>query len=81
MLRFTVSVALVAALGVSACDDDTDTDEVEDVDTTIIDERNVPFDPDVPESGDTDTNEVENQGFDPATPGPEGNVTDLPAED
>ena len=81
MLRFTVSVALVAALGVSACDDDTDTDEVEDVDTTIVDERNVPFDPDVPERGDTDTNEVENQGFDPDTPGPEGNVTDLPAED
>jgi hypothetical protein len=54
---------------------------VDDVDTTITDDPNVPFDPDVPEGVETDTNEVENQGFDPDDPGPEGNVDELPAED
>lgn len=81
MLRSTVSAALVVAvaLGAAACDDDGD--EVDDVDTTITDDPNVPFDPDVPEGVDTDTNEVGNQGFDPDDPGPEGNVDELPVED
>lgn len=77
-MRSTASAALVvaAALGAVACDDDTD-----EVDTTITDDPNVPFDPDVPDGVDTDTDEVGNQGFDPDDPGPEGNVGDLPAED
>jgi hypothetical protein len=82
MFRRTVAVALAAAtvLG-AACDEDSDTDEVEDVDTTIVDDPNVPFDPDVPAGVDPGTNEVENQGFDPDDPGPEGNVSELPADD
>ncbi len=82
MLRVTLTVGLLAAsaLAVGACDDDSN--EVDDVDSTILDDGDVPFDPDVPEGVDTDTNEVENQGFDgDEFPGPEGNVSELPAED
>ena len=81
MSRSTVSAALVVAvtLGAAACDDDAD--DVDDVDTTITDDPNVPFDPDVPDGVDTDTDEVGNQGFDPDDPGPEGNVDELPADD
>lgn len=80
--RTTIAVGLLVASGlaVGACDDDDD--QVDDVDPTIVDDGEVPFDADVPEGVDTETNEVENQGFDgDEFPGPEGNVAELPVED
>jgi hypothetical protein len=83
MLRsaFTAVLVIASAIGVAACDGD-DAGEIDDVDTTIVDGPGVPFDPAVPEGVDTDTDEVGNQGFDSDdNPGPEGNVSQLPAED
>jgi hypothetical protein len=82
MFRVALTLGLLGAsvLAVGACDDDSD--EVDDIDPTIVEEGDVPFDPAVPDGVDTDTNEVENQGFDDDDlPGPAGNVSELPAED
>ena len=82
MLRSAITAVLVvvSAVGVAACDGD-EAGEIDDVDTTIVDDPGVPFDPDVPEGVDTDTDEVGNQGFDRGgDPGPEGNMSELPAE-
>ncbi len=71
-----LTLALAVTLGVSACDNDDD----DGPDTTLVDDLqsdpNVPFDPDVPGGNNTDTNELNNQGFDSDEPGPVGNQTD-----
>jgi hypothetical protein len=81
MWRSTLTVGLLAAcsVAVGACDDDDD--QVDDVDTSVV-EPGVPFDAAVPDGVATATNEVANQGFDgDEFPGPEGNVRPLPAEE
>lgn len=67
-------LALVFAVGASACDDDGEPDPT--VVDRIEDDPNVPFDPDVPGGVDTETDERTNQGFESENPGPVGNQTD-----
>ena len=71
------SMALVVgfALGVSACDSDDDGDDGE-PGVSVVDDADVPFDPDVPAGVDTETDERNNLGFDVDEPGPVGNQTD-----
>lgn len=74
-----VTALLLAAGSVSACgDDDADPADTGDV---PADEAEVPFDPDVPEGVDTETDERDNLGFDDDTGGEPGNVTDLGGDD
>ena len=81
MLRNALAVVVLAAaaLSVSACDGSEADDN--DVDTSIVDDPNVPFDPDVSDGIATDTNELENQGFETEDlPGPVGKVSELPSD-
>jgi hypothetical protein len=72
--RAALALATVALLGVSACDDDGDSEP----DTTLVDELesdpNVPFDPNVP-PGVPETDERGNLGFDTEEGGPAGDPT------
>lgn len=71
-----VPVVLISAMAIVGCDDDGGGDV--DVDSTLVDDPDVPFDPDVPAGQDTETDEIDNQGFDPQTPGgPLGNNAEL----
>lgn len=73
----TVTFLLAATGAVSACGDDgPDDGPVDTTGGTLGEEPGVPFDPDVPEGIDTETDEQDNMGFDDDPGGEPGNVTD-----
>jgi hypothetical protein len=57
-------MALVFGLGASACSDGSDDDDDGEPDVTVVDDADVPFDPDIGPGIDTGTDERGNLGFD-----------------
>lgn len=70
-----VALALVFAVGASSCDDGDEGEPDPTVVDELVDDPDVPFDPDVPGGVDTETDERNNQGFESENPGPVGNQT------
>jgi len=76
-----LSALSVLAFSAVACDDDGDEPiENQSVPPRSIVDGDAPFDPDVPDGVDTETDETENQGFDPDDP-ETGNNSELGNDD